>query len=87
MNKQQAKRIALAMNGASLIRGELPAICFQMSDADFTRISKATEQMGWDMLERAGFDGDAPDIETILSAVLGKHSISIEPLSLDRFRK
>lgn len=79
MNKQQAKRISLAINGSSLIQGELPAACFGMTAADFARVNDATKQMGWDMLERAGFDGDAPDIETILSTVLGKHNISIEP--------
>lgn len=86
MNKQQAKRIALALNGVSLIQGELPAICYEMTDADFKRVKEATDQMGRSMLERAGFSGDVPDLKEIFDTILGEHDILIESPSLDRFR-
>ncbi|MFZ3139134.1 hypothetical protein [Polaromonas sp.] len=70
MNKRQAQRIALAINGAELIVGECPEVS-SLSDADSLRLGNALKALGWNMLERAGFHGDAPDMQPIVRTVLG----------------
>jgi hypothetical protein len=67
MNKQQAKKIATALSGLRLLECDVYSSCSSLSDADILRVTEATRALGWQLLERAGFTGDVPELEEIFA--------------------
>lgn len=72
MNKQQAKRIALATEASYILHGaETHAVTDLLSDKDGERFRVAQKELAWDMLRKAGFD-EPMQPDEIITAVLGK---------------
>jgi len=71
MNKQQARRIALAVEASYILLGaETACITDKLSEADAMRFKQAQQEIAWRMLRKAGFDGPM-NADDIVAAVLG----------------
>jgi hypothetical protein len=67
MNKKQAKKIATALSGLRLLNCDVHGSCSGLCDDDISRVTEATRDLGWKLLQRAGFMGEAPDLEEIFA--------------------
>lgn len=57
MNKAQARRIALAIEGSYILHGaSADGMTDFLSQADIERVSAAQRELGLELLRRAGFD-------------------------------